>query len=217
EAVGAFGDCGRSLVLEGSAGMEAIKATMASLRSNPPATLGRATVTRVVDHWAAEEGVRRPVAEVSATEVAARNIVVFDIEGGRITVRPSGTEPKVKFYVQTTPSHWEAEEAVAIAGEVYAQLLAIIDTELSPAAIDLPDVLPVATKVQFDAQVGGALAALVDQTPDEVLPAVEAAVAALVPGEGALRTVKANVAAMARAVDGVDPARCEEFISMLEG
>ena len=62
--------------------------------------------------------------------------------------------------MQTTPSHWDADDAVALAREVYAQLLAVIDTELSPAAIDLPDVLPVATKVRFDAEVGAALAAL---------------------------------------------------------
>ncbi|MEM9131842.1 MAG: hypothetical protein AAGE88_05845 [Actinomycetota bacterium] len=216
-AVGAFGDCGRSLVLEGSAGMESIKKVMDTLRTAPPSTLGRTTVTGVVDHWQPAEGVRLPIDEVSATEVAARNIVVFDIEGGRITVRPSGTEPKVKFYVQTLPSHYTPDDAVDIAREVYGQLLAILDLELTDAAIDLPDVLPVATKVTFDAEVGAALAPLADGDAGAVLEPVTAAVSSLVPGEGALRTVKANVAAMARQVDGVDGAVCDEFVSMLDG
>lgn len=216
DAVGAFGDCGRSLVLEGSAGMEAIKSVMSTLRADPPSNLGRTTVVKVIDHWQPEPGVRLPIDEVSDTEVAARNIVVFDIEGGRITVRPSGTEPKVKLYVQTLPSHWSPADAVAIAREVYGQLLAILGVELTPAAIDLPDVLPVATKAEFDTRVGGALASLAGGQPASVVDAVRVAVSDLVPGEGSLRTVNETVAAMARQVDGVDDAVCDEFISMLD-
>ncbi len=218
DEVGAFGDCGRSLVLEGSAGMASIQAIMAALRADPPSNLGRATVSAVTDHWAAEEPKRRPIDEVSATEVAARNIVVFEIEGGRITVRPSGTEPKVKFYVQTKPSHWSADDAVTLAAEVYGQLAALIDVELSSAAIDLPDVLPVATKVAFDQQVGGALAPLADAaTPvSTVFSAVESEVSGLVPGSGALRTVAATVVAMAGAVPGVAPDRLDEFTALVQ-
>ncbi|MEL7154996.1 MAG: hypothetical protein AAFN30_00200 [Actinomycetota bacterium] len=216
DAVGAFGDCGRSLVLEGSAGMESIKAVMASLRADPPSGLGRTTATRVVDHWQPELGVRLPIDEVSDTEVAARNIVVFDIDGGRITVRPSGTEPKLKFYVQTVPSHWSPADAVDIAREVYGQLLAILDLELTAEAIDLPDVLPVATKVQFDQRVRSAMAPLADGDVAAALAGVQTVVSELVPGDGALRTVSGTVAAMARQVDGVDATVCDEFIKMLD-
>jgi len=181
-----------------------ISTCMASLRTSPPDKLGRAKVTAVVDHWQPEDGVRRPIDEVSATEVAARNIVVFDIEGGRVTIRPSGTEPKLKFYVQTAPSHWTPDDAVALAREIYGQLLGILDMSLSPAAIDLPDVLPVATKLTFDADVGAVLERLRDTPPSEAVEQVRDAVDRLVPGGDALRTVESTVRAMAGAVDGID-------------
>lgn len=214
--VGAFGDCGRSLVLEGSAGMEAISACMTDLRTSSPEKLGRAKVTSVVDHWQPEEGERRPIDEVSATERSARNIVVFEIEGGRVTVRPSGTEPKLKFYVQTAPSHWTPDDAISLAHEIYAQILGILNTSLSAAAIDLPDVLPVAAKVAFDHQVGAALHGLQDSDAVAVLDRVRGAVGDLVPGEDALRTVEGTVRAMAGTVDRVHPARLTEFNALLD-
>lgn len=213
--IGAFGDCGRSLVLEGSAGMAAISSCMTALRTSAPEKLGRAKVVSVVDHWQPAEGVRLPIDEVSATERSARNIVVFEIEGGRVTVRPSGTEPKLKFYVQTAPSHWTPEDAVSLAGEIYGQLLGILDTELSDLAVGLPDVLPVSTKAAFDQEVGWAVERLLEDDAASVLEAVQAAVNSLVPGDDALRTVEATVMAMAGAVDGIDAGRLSEFNALV--
>ena len=51
EHVGEFGDCGRSLVLKGSDGIEAIAGAMVSLREDPPAVLGGMTITARRDHW----------------------------------------------------------------------------------------------------------------------------------------------------------------------
>ena len=82
-------------------------------------------------------------------------------------------------------------------------------------AVELADVLPVATKVAFDREVGAVLATLRTSAASEVLEAVRQAVSDLVPGEDPLRTVEATVRAMAGAVDGVDPGVRADFDALL--
>ena len=88
-----------SLTLEGAAGAERIEAMMRGYRSDPPGVLMGERVARVKDFHALEEldvpsGARVPFA------FERSNVLQFFTEAGsRITVRPSGTEPKIKFYV----------------------------------------------------------------------------------------------------------------------
>ncbi len=154
--VGEFGDCGRSLVLKGSDGIEAIAQAMVSLRDDPPATVGGMTVTGRRDRWDLDS-----FPEFSSpTDREARNIVVFSFAGGRITFRPSGTEPKLKFYVQTTPEvdHPDGPQRAseAIAARLYGELTHRVGAPISDAAVLLPDVLAVEAKVRFDAAVADA-------------------------------------------------------------
>ncbi|MEQ1504091.1 MAG: phospho-sugar mutase [Myxococcota bacterium] len=63
---------------------------MRTLRAAPPTALGAAAVTRVVDYLAA------PVDGLPTTDLLAYHLDV----GDRVLVRPSGTEPKLKAYVE---------------------------------------------------------------------------------------------------------------------
>jgi phosphomannomutase len=75
-----------SVTLAGVEGKARIASAMAALRKEPLASLGASPVVRRVDLLAHE-----PPADV----------LVFHAEdGGRLTARPSGTEPKIKFYVE---------------------------------------------------------------------------------------------------------------------
>jgi phosphomannomutase len=66
-----------------------IKVTMASLRSAPPAMIGGLAVTSTID------------LELGSSDLPPTDGLVFELAGGaRIIVRPSGTEPKVKAYLQ---------------------------------------------------------------------------------------------------------------------
>ncbi|MCL1900145.1 MAG: phospho-sugar mutase [Promicromonosporaceae bacterium] len=66
-----------------------IPATMARLRQAPPATLGDATVTSVVDLSAGS-------ADLPPTD----GVMLLCADDSRVIVRPSGTEPKVKCYLE---------------------------------------------------------------------------------------------------------------------
>ncbi len=73
---------------------------MASLRSTPPTTLGGLTVLSVTDYADGVEG------------FPPSDILRYDLTGdARVIVRPSGTEPKVKVYIDTvaaTPAEAQA-------------------------------------------------------------------------------------------------------------
>ena len=77
-----------SVVRKGISGAEEIKAMMASLRSNPPADLAGSPVVKVIDYLEPEK-----------THQPSSNVLQFFSEAGDVvSVRPSGTEPKIKFY-----------------------------------------------------------------------------------------------------------------------
>ncbi len=77
-----------SLVRKGKAGVEEIAAIMADMRDNPPKELAGSPVTKVVDYNKPEE-----------TGLPKSNVLQFFNEAGDVvSVRPSGTEPKIKFY-----------------------------------------------------------------------------------------------------------------------
>lgn len=77
-----------SLVRKGKSGSEEIQAIMVDLRNNPPKELAGSPVCKVVDYNKPEE-----------TGLPKSNVLQFFSEAGDVvSVRPSGTEPKIKFY-----------------------------------------------------------------------------------------------------------------------
>jgi phosphoglucomutase len=88
----------RTLVLPGIEGKRDMARLLDALRSAPPAAIGGMTVTGVVDLWD-EEGKLGPFK--GATDRAARNFLIFRCgELARVALRPSGTEPKAKAYIE---------------------------------------------------------------------------------------------------------------------
>ena len=77
-----------SLVRKGISGAEEIRQIMAGLRTNPPAELCGSRICRVVDYLEPEK-TGQPKSDV---------LQFFNEAGDVMTVRPSGTEPKIKFY-----------------------------------------------------------------------------------------------------------------------
>ncbi len=109
-----------SMVMRGAAGKEAIDRIQDELRRHPPRTLGRFPVERMLDHWDEGPGSRfGPIR--SETDRASRNVLVFQLlDGARAIIRPSGTEPKNKTYIEV------AGEPLA-PGEDLAAVRATID------------------------------------------------------------------------------------------
>src|SRR5262249_12017016 len=106
----------------GLEGRARITALMDGLRRSPPSRIGSFQVTAVRDYL----GRRRTATNGAVTSLTLpeSNVLAFELEGGgRVVVRPSGTEPKIKFYFD----HREvvrAGEVIAIAQQRAKRILA---------------------------------------------------------------------------------------------
>ncbi|MBJ6111679.1 phospho-sugar mutase [Hymenobacter sp. BT523] len=87
-----------SLTKKGQRGAEEIQEMMASLRANPPATIAGMKVVEIRDYKTGRiHDLRTGLA--TDTGVESSNVLQFLTEdGSKISARPSGTEPKIKFY-----------------------------------------------------------------------------------------------------------------------
>ena len=92
-----------SLTKKGKAGAEEIKQMMMNLRSNVPASVAGSKPVRVLDY----EGLTSTDLETGAVSaipvgrgIEASNVIQLILaDGSKVSARPSGTEPKIKFYV----------------------------------------------------------------------------------------------------------------------
>lgn len=87
-----------SITKKGKSGAEEIKALMEKFRNNPPATLGGSKVATLKDY---ELGVETDIRTglKKELELPKSDVLQFVTEDGSIiSARPSGTEPKIKFY-----------------------------------------------------------------------------------------------------------------------
>jgi phosphoglucomutase/phosphomannomutase len=99
-----YGFCHNHLTeirLLGAKGMEQIADIMTHLRDNPVESFGEFVVQEKIDRWEGE-----PQPHLSGTDTASRNVLIFkidklaDTKTIKVTVRPSGTEPKIKMYFE---------------------------------------------------------------------------------------------------------------------
>ncbi len=101
----------------GADGFERMQTIMQNLRTNPPTHIASAKVTAALDYKNLE---KRDIAtgEVTPIDCVSGNVVVLELGDPRcrITVRPSGTEPKIKFYVQWYEDA-ESKELPAVAAQ----------------------------------------------------------------------------------------------------
>ena len=87
-----------SLTKKGISGTEEIKALMTKFRTTPPAEIDGEKVVEIRD-YKASEAKDLLTGKVTAINLPKSDVLQFFTESGsKITVRPSGTEPKIKFY-----------------------------------------------------------------------------------------------------------------------
>lgn len=110
---GYFAEKGVSIVLQGQAGAARIGRIMERFRGAPPQTFGRLKVSRVVDYLHGYE------------DIPASNVLKFVMEDGSwFAMRPSGTEPKIKFYYYAVSP--DREESERLVGEMKGAVERII-------------------------------------------------------------------------------------------
>ena len=125
ERFGYYKDDIKSITLKGIEGLNKIQEIMETLRKNPPASIGGYRVQKARD-YKADTIKDTQTGEVTPTGLPSSNVLYYDLEDDAwVCVRPSGTEPKVKFYYGVRGTSLEnADEKSARLGE---EVVAMID------------------------------------------------------------------------------------------
>lgn len=94
-------EAGISVVRKGKTGAEEIVAMMKNFRANPPKQLGGSPVIEVKDYDSLNMTDMR-TGNVTKLDMPTTSNVLqyFTEDGSKVSVRPSGTEPKIKFYIE---------------------------------------------------------------------------------------------------------------------
>ncbi|MBO5052641.1 MAG: phospho-sugar mutase [Muribaculaceae bacterium] len=102
---------GISVVRPGKTGADEIKAMMVEFRANPPKSLGGSEVVMIKDYDTLEckDLVSGNVEKMDFP--ATSNVLQFYTKNGdKVSVRPSGTEPKIKFYIEVRDNMASADD-----------------------------------------------------------------------------------------------------------
>ena len=151
----------RSTIMQGAAGTAAIRRIQQELRTSTLSDIAGLQVISVNDYWdTTKYGEFK-----SETDRSARNFLTFHFEDGlKVSIRPSGTEPKNKVYIEK-PSEplgpdasdvlfWELRRKVDAEVEEFSSvfmrfMLGIIGVELPDYAYEISDLVPLEKKRHF--------------------------------------------------------------------
>jgi phosphoglucomutase/phosphomannomutase len=99
--VGHYGERLVNKTYTGREGLETIRSLMKAFRTNPPKSIAGLAVTEVLDYKAHEIRDLRQPGKTSPLPQPSGDVLIFhtEREGVRFAARPSGTEPKIKFYL----------------------------------------------------------------------------------------------------------------------
>ncbi len=92
---------GISVVRPGKSGAEEIQQMMTNFRQNPPKEIGGSPLVCIKDYQTLL-ATNPATGETETLDFPAKSNVLqfFTVDGSKISIRPSGTEPKIKFYVE---------------------------------------------------------------------------------------------------------------------
>ena len=116
-----------SIKKTGKAGAEEIKSMMQGYRDNPPSTLGGSKVTMIKD-YAASQAKNTDTGAVESIDLPSSNVLQFYTEDGSIvSARPSGTEPKIKFYCSVNQDISADDNYEALTGQLQNKIDALMN------------------------------------------------------------------------------------------
>lgn len=115
-----------SVTKKGKTGAEEIQQMMVDFRNNTPTSLGGSKVVVLKDYQSQEEK-NLVTGEVTAIDLPKANVLQFVTEdGGIISARPSGTEPKIKFYCSVNAPLESANNYYTVAEQLDNTINAIL-------------------------------------------------------------------------------------------
>lgn len=149
-------------VMQGIIGMERMNIIQQQLRENPPKEIAGIEVTDIIDRWD-ERGIFGPIN--SKTDKVGRNFLIFKLKNGaKVVIRPSGTEPKNKIYIEmkSNPLGTQAKDedlskikqeidkmVETIGDDFTSKMLKIIGIELPDYALRISGLVSLDNKIDF--------------------------------------------------------------------
>ena len=122
---GYYKDDIKSITLKGIEGLAKIQEILETLRKNPPTEIAGYKVLKARD-YKADTIKDMETGEVTGTGLPSSNVLYYDLtDDAWVCVRPSGTEPKVKFYYGVKGTSMEDADAKSAA--MGKEVLAMID------------------------------------------------------------------------------------------
>jgi phosphoglucomutase len=114
-----------NLVRKGAEGEQQIRNMMETFRKNPPLTIAGQKVIRVLDYKTGQD--KNLLQGSSKTIDLPKSDVLqfYTWEGSKISVRPSGTEPKIKFYISVNTKLNKKENYSAVDKQLDAKIKAL--------------------------------------------------------------------------------------------
>ena len=117
---------GVSLVRKGKSGAEEIVAIMKELRNNPPKSIAGSPVITVKDYASLECTDCTTGTKSTLDMPTTSNVLQFySADGTKVSVRPSGTEPKIKFYIEVKGKMNSIDDFDAVNAQAVAKLTEI--------------------------------------------------------------------------------------------
>ena len=115
-----------SITKKGKEGAEEIQKMLSDMRSNPLKTIDGEKVVTLSDY---QESTQKNIitGKVSTIDLPKSNVLIYHTENGsRIAARPSGTEPKIKFYFSVNSTLDKVANAQSVEAELDAKIQRII-------------------------------------------------------------------------------------------
>jgi phosphomannomutase len=134
--------------LPGKTGMQVMREVMLGLRLSPPLTLGGQPVVRVMDRLPAAKSARASYSIGSGDDMVT--FVLSDDMRNRVTVRPSGTEPKLKYYIQLYEPVPASGDVAAVREPLSARALEVAKEIVDLSGTVIGSGLPASDAAQVD-------------------------------------------------------------------
>jgi phosphoglucomutase len=124
EKYGYYNEDLKSITLKGADGAEKIKSILSDIRKNPPRKIGEFNVLAIRD-YKKNETLELTTGEKFPTGLPKSDVLYFDLDKDSwFCVRPSGTEPKIKFYLGVKgDSLAESKRTIKLLSEALAGLV----------------------------------------------------------------------------------------------
>lgn len=130
---GYFKETGISGTFKGQSGLSTMNRLMETLRTTPPASFGGVAVESLKDYRESTTTAIPSGKKIKDIDLPSSNVLKFFlVDGSSVTARPSGTEPKIKFYVSCRGTTGATIEAAMTAvtekiNAISAQIRQLID------------------------------------------------------------------------------------------